>query len=83
MGACDHDRLHLLRFSSALNPFQLGKSLKGKLRKHWTINQVWPRLVQERFGSVGLCGGRDLAAEIASSENSRWVALGFPRLVLG
>ncbi|KAF7114476.1 hypothetical protein CNMCM5793_008780 [Aspergillus hiratsukae] len=33
-------------------------------------SSVWPRLVQERFGSVRLCGGRDSAAEIASSENS-------------
>ena len=39
--------------------------------KHWTISQVWPRLVQERIGSVGLRGGRDWAAGIVSSENSR------------
>ncbi|KAJ5274006.1 hypothetical protein N7478_009131 [Penicillium angulare] len=32
--------------------------------KHWTINQVWPRLVQERIGSVGFRGGRDWAAGI-------------------
>jgi hypothetical protein len=58
-------------------------SLTGKLRKALTINRVWPRLVQEKSVSVRLCGGRDLVAEIASSENSRCVALGFPRLVLG
>ncbi|KAJ5602383.1 hypothetical protein N7537_005339, partial [Penicillium hordei] len=58
---CDY--LHLVEF-----PSNSRKVLTLKLRK------AWLRIVKEKRGRVGLCGDRDLAAEIASFENSRSVA---------
>ena len=78
----DHPGIEKISFEQERKALRIqAKQAIGSL-----INNVWLQLVRRACGMGGLCGGgRGLAVEIASFENSRWAALSFyvRSLVLG
>ncbi|RYC60891.1 hypothetical protein CHU98_g5321 [Xylaria longipes] len=59
-----------------LIPSDSGKIHTEGYPQHRNANEVWLRPTQKRAGIAGLCGGLELAAETASSENSRCRSFG-------